>query len=175
MVFCWVGLAWGWFEGRDGGGVDGCADEGFGEVGGAVHGGGGGGFRAVGDFDAAGELRDEASDGLVDLGWAFGAVLAEGVGLRFAEDGAVGDLAKVVGSEAVGGGVSESVLLPAVLEISVEAVAGRVALGEDEEAVVSEARDEGDVIEDFEEDVWDLDGVGGWANAVVDGGLIGDV
>ena len=119
-------------------------DDGSGDAGGAGHGGGGRGFGAIGDLDAAGEFVDEAAGGLVDLRWLLGAVEAEGAGLGVKEDGAVGDLPEVVGGEAVLRGVGEYVWIPAVLKVGVEAVACRIALGEDEQAIVCQVGDIGD-------------------------------
>jgi hypothetical protein len=162
-------------DGGDWGRIGGFADYRLDDVGSAVHRGRGRGFGAVGDFDAAGEFGQEASDVFFDLGRAFGAVEAEGAGLAFLQDGTVGDLPKVVGGQAVGCRVREHILVPAILEIGVEAITRRVALRESKQSVRRLIRNQGNIVKDFQENVRDLDGVAGRADAIVDPALVRNV
>ena len=56
-----------------------------------------------------------------------------------------------------------------------ESIARRIALGESEQAVWRLVGDEDNVVEDFEEDMRDLNGVAGRADAVVNPTLVRDV
>ena len=128
LVGCGVCLADDGFESGYGCRVDGLSDLRFDDVGGAVHRRGCCGFGAVGDFHAAGKFGDEALDGFVDLRRPFGTVEAKRIRLAFLQDRTVGNLTKVIRGETVDCCIREDVLIPAVLEIGVEAVPSGIAL-----------------------------------------------
>lgn len=170
-----VCLADHWFESGYWCRVDGLSDLRLYDVGSAVHRGGRCGFGAVGDFHAAWEFWDETAHLFVDLRWAFGAVEAKRIRLAFLQNRTVGNLAKVVCGETVDCRIREDVLIPTVLEISVEAVARGITLRENEQAIRSLVWHVLNVVEDFKKDVWDLDRMARRADSIVNSTLVGNV
>ena len=170
-----VCLADGGFERGDWGRVDGLSDLRLDDVGRAVHRGGCCGLGAVGDFHTPWEFGNEALYLLVDLRRPFRAVEAKRVRLAFLQNWASGNLAKVVRGETVDCCIRKDDLIPAILEIGVEAIASGITLGKDEQAILGLVRHILNVVEDFEEDVRDLYWVGGRADTIVDAALVSDV
>jgi hypothetical protein len=132
-------------------------------------------FWAVCDLDTTWKFGNEASHRLVDLRWLLWTVVAQCIRLGFKQNWTVGNLAKVVRGEAIHCCVRESLLVPAVLEISVETVSSRIALREDEQAIRTLIRHQSDIIKDFQENVRNLYGMSGWADSIVDRTLVSDV
>jgi len=170
-----VALSYRWSDGRYRYRVDSLSDGRLHDVGRAVHRSSRCSFWAVCNLNTTWKFGNEASHRLIDLRLLLWTVVIQCKRLILPQNRAIGNQTKVIRGETIHCCVRKDLLIPAILEIGVEAVSSRIALREDEQAIRSFIRHIIDVIEDFQEDVWYLYGMGRRADTVVDRTLVSDV